>query len=163
MTPCSLLSHVLLLLSQRAKAKMVLEHLVVAKAAKSDKLAQQELDDIIRYGAKELFAEDDDDNTTEQHLTAVNGVAAPDAAAEHKLHNKRMRIVYDDAAIDRLLDRSQVAAAAAAAAREEAEGEDDEFTKAFKVTQLVNLLIGPQINVPLFLQHLLVHLQSVAV
>jgi hypothetical protein len=42
--------------------------------------------------------------------------------------------VWDDAALERLLDRSQVEAAAAAAAGEEAAAaEDDEFTKAFKV------------------------------
>ena len=39
-----------------------------------------------------------------------------------------MRIVYDDAAINRLLDR-----AALNNLQEEEEGEDDDFTRAFKV------------------------------
>lgn len=116
---------------------MVLEHLVVAKAAKSDKLAQEELDDILRYGAKELFADDEEQEQQETQTTTAAGAsadgteAAGDADQPQQQHQKRMKIVYDDAAIDRLLDRSQVAAAAAAAAKEE--GEDDEFTKAFKV------------------------------
>lgn len=138
----------------------MLEHLVVAKAGKADKLAQAELDDILRYGAKELFAEDEDEQQQAATGTA-DGAAAGSAAAADGVdsaaaaaaagegegdggkaaagagHGKSaLRIVWDDAALERLLDRRQVeAAAAAAAAGDEAAAaaEEDEFTKAFKV------------------------------
>lgn len=42
---------------QQAKGKLVLEHLVVQEAGRSQQLRQQELDDLLRYGAEELFAE----------------------------------------------------------------------------------------------------------
>jgi hypothetical protein len=147
---------------QRAKSKMVLEHLVVAKAARADKLAQAELDDILRYGAKELFAEDEEEAAAAATATAAaegadaaaaadgNGAPAGDgaqqdaakageggaaAAAAAASGKSALRIVWDDAALGRLLDRSQVEAAAAAAAGEEAAAaEEDEFTKAFKVS-----------------------------
>ncbi|CAG9462529.1 unnamed protein product [Pedinophyceae sp. YPF-701] len=45
---------------QRAKSKMVLEHLVVRRMGK-DAMKQKELDDILRYGAQDLFEEDDGD------------------------------------------------------------------------------------------------------
>ncbi|EFJ11544.1 hypothetical protein SELMODRAFT_158748 [Selaginella moellendorffii] len=66
---------------QLSKKKMVLEHLVVGRM-KTQILNQEELDDILRYGAKELFADE--------------------TAEEAKLR----QIHYDDSAIDRLLDRS---------------------------------------------------------
>ncbi|KAL2926136.1 CHD3-type chromatin-remodeling factor PICKLE [Bienertia sinuspersici] len=98
---------------QMTKKKMVLEHLVVGKL-KTQNINQmivliigsfqEELDDIIRYGSKELFV----DETEEA---------------------KARQIHYDDAAIDRLLDRER-------AGDEETnldEVEDNEFLKAFKV------------------------------
>jgi hypothetical protein len=138
---------------KRAKSKMVLEHLVVAKAARADKLAQAELDDILRYGAKELFAEDEEEAATAAATGGAEGAdgatatADPAASSEQQqpdgdkageggaaVGKSALRIVWDDAALDRLLDRSQVQAAAAAADGEEAAAaEDDEFTKAFKV------------------------------
>lgn len=90
---------------QLTKKKMVLEHVVVGRM-KTSQLNQEELDDIIRYGAAELFAEDEADE----------GALC-------------RRIQYDDAGIDRLLDRSKVVH------EEEAVGEVEEsdYLKAFKV------------------------------
>lgn len=59
---------------QIAKRKVVLEHLVVRKMGSKQDLKQDELDDILRYGAEELFEDeflkdtaenqkDDEDNT----------------------------------------------------------------------------------------------------
>ncbi|XP_031101578.1 CHD3-type chromatin-remodeling factor PICKLE [Ipomoea triloba] len=89
---------------QMTKKKMVLEHLVVGRL-KAQNINQEELDDIIRYGSKELFADDNDET------------------------GKSRQIHYDDAAIDRLLNREQ-------AGDEETvldEEEEDTFLKAFKV------------------------------
>ncbi|CAH2061075.1 unnamed protein product [Thlaspi arvense] len=89
---------------QLTKKKMVLEHLVVGKL-KTQNINQEELDDIIRYGSKELFASEDDE-----------------AGKSGKIH-------YDDAAIDKLLDRDIVDAEEIAVDDEEENG----FLKAFKV------------------------------
>ncbi|VAI71304.1 unnamed protein product [Triticum turgidum subsp. durum] len=89
---------------QLTKKKMILEHLVVGRLTKASNVNQEELDDIIRYGSKELFDDDEDE-----------------AGKSRQIH-------YDDAAIDRLLDRDQVD-------EEEylEDEEDDEFLKGFKV------------------------------
>ncbi|TYG38483.1 hypothetical protein ES288_D13G227000v1 [Gossypium darwinii] len=89
---------------QMTKKKMVLEHLVVGRL-KAQNINQEELDDIIRYGSKELFADENDE-----------------AGKSGQIH-------YDDAAIDRLLDREQ-ADSEDASVDDEA---DDEILKAFKV------------------------------
>ncbi|CAN6459733.1 unnamed protein product [Victoria cruziana] len=89
---------------QMTKKKMVLEHLVVGRL-KNQMINQEELDDIIRYGSKELFADENDESGKSRHIH------------------------YDDAAIDRLLDREQVGGEEASVT----EDEDDEFLKAFKV------------------------------
>ncbi|XP_044463556.1 CHD3-type chromatin-remodeling factor PICKLE-like isoform X3 [Mangifera indica] len=89
---------------QMTKKKMVLEHLVVGRL-KAQNINQEELDDIIRYGSKELFADENDE-----------------AGKSRQIH-------YDDAAIERLLDREQVGDEEAPVDDEE----DDEFLKAFKV------------------------------
>ncbi|KAI5063399.1 hypothetical protein GOP47_0021946 [Adiantum capillus-veneris] len=89
---------------QMTKKKMVLEHLVVGRLKHQQVLNQEELDDILRYGAKELFADENDEKT------------------------KSQQIHYDDAAIDRLLDRSQVEDDEVAA-----DEEDTDLLKAFKV------------------------------
>ncbi|XP_048444234.1 CHD3-type chromatin-remodeling factor PICKLE-like isoform X1 [Pyrus x bretschneideri] len=89
---------------EMTKKKMVLEHLVVGRLKKQD-INQEELDDIIRYGSKELFADENDE-----------------AGKSRQIH-------YDDAAIDRLLDRDQ-------AGDDEAmldDEDEDGFLKAFKV------------------------------
>ncbi|WMV34711.1 hypothetical protein MTR67_028096 [Solanum verrucosum] len=89
---------------QMTKKKMVLEHLVVGRL-KAQNINQEELDDIIRYGSKELFADENDEA------------------------GKLRQIHYDDAAIDRLLNRDQVVDEDAAVDDEE----EDSFLKAFKV------------------------------
>ena len=48
---------------QVAKTKLILEHLVVRKMGGAGGLKQSELDDILQYGAMELFQ---DNNATEQ-------------------------------------------------------------------------------------------------
>ena len=118
-----------------AKKKMVLERLVVQKTAAgggdddaaggaggskrtAGGLRQSELDDILRYGATELFAEDGD------------GEAAAAAAAQ---------LTWDDAAIERLLDRT------AAEARDAAEDEpEDDLLAAFKVAHFEPTAAAPQ-------------------
>ncbi|ESR63546.1 hypothetical protein CICLE_v10010331mg [Citrus x clementina] len=89
---------------QMTKKKMVLEHLVVGRL-KAQNINQEELDDIIRYGSKELFADENDEG------------------------GKSRQIHYDDAAIDRLLDRDQVGDEEASLDDEDEDG----FLKAFKV------------------------------
>ncbi|KAK4277229.1 hypothetical protein QN277_015253 [Acacia crassicarpa] len=89
---------------QMTKKKMVLEHLVVGRL-KAQNINQEELDDIIRYGSKELFADENDE-----------------AGKSRQIH-------YDDASIDRLLDREQVGVEEAILDDED----DDGFLKAFKV------------------------------
>ncbi|CAI0416517.1 unnamed protein product, partial [Linum tenue] len=89
---------------QLTKKKMVLEHLVVGRL-KAQNINQEELDDIIRYGSKELFADENDE-----------------AGKSRQIH-------YDDAAINRLLDREQIGDEEATLNDEEEDG----FLKAFKV------------------------------
>merc|ERR1712142_503840 len=71
-------------ITQVAKKKMMLTHLVVrpglgSKAAQA--MSKRELDDILKFGTDEIFKDDDTDSSG--------------------------RIVYDDKAIDALLDRSK--------------------------------------------------------
>jgi hypothetical protein len=82
-----------------------------------------------RYGAADLFSDDPPEGADANG--ADTAAAGEDGAAAAAKDKGRMRIVYDDAAIERLLDRS-VIAAQAAENQDEEEG-DDEFTKAFKV------------------------------
>ncbi|OWM86763.1 hypothetical protein CDL15_Pgr015799 [Punica granatum] len=89
---------------QMTKKKMVLEHLVVGRL-KAQNINQEELDDIIRYGSKELFADENDE-----------------AGKSRQIH-------YDEAAIDRLLDRDQIDPEETTVDDEE----DESFLKAFKV------------------------------
>lgn len=42
---------------QQARSKLVLERLVVQESSRTQQMRQQELDDLLRYGAEELFAE----------------------------------------------------------------------------------------------------------
>ena len=87
-------------------------------------MLQDELDDILRYGAAELFA----DAAKAQQAAAADQDSTADAAAAGKSASDKAeklirlsereqaegrtggqagrRIVYDDAAIERLLDRS---------------------------------------------------------
>ncbi|PKI43118.1 hypothetical protein CRG98_036497 [Punica granatum] len=89
---------------QMTKKKMVLEHLVVGRL-KAQNINQEELDDIIRYGSKELFADENDE-----------------AGKSRQIH-------YDEAAIDRLLDRDQIDPEETTVDDEE----DESFLKAFKI------------------------------
>ncbi|CAK8569972.1 unnamed protein product [Lathyrus sativus] len=89
---------------EMTKKKMLLEHLVVG-SIKTQNFNQEELDDIIRYGSKELFADEND------------------------AEGKSRQIHYDDAAIDRLLNRNQVGDEEATLG----ETDEDGFLKAFKV------------------------------
>uniref|UniRef100_A0A6N2KIW4 CHD3-type chromatin-remodeling factor PICKLE n=1 Tax=Salix viminalis TaxID=40686 RepID=A0A6N2KIW4_SALVM len=89
---------------QMTKKKMVLEHLVVGRL-KAQNINQEELDDIIRYGSKELFADENDE-----------------AGKSRQIH-------YDDAAIHQLLDREQIGDEETSLDDEEEDG----FLKAFKV------------------------------
>ncbi|XP_063408580.1 chromodomain-helicase-DNA-binding protein 4-like isoform X12 [Mytilus trossulus] len=95
-------------ITQVAKKKMMLTHLVVRPGLgnKSTNMSKQELDDILKFGTEELFKDmaenkgDDDDSAN--------------------------RIVYDDDAISKLLDRSQEG-------QEEKEEAMNEYLSSFKV------------------------------
>ncbi|KAJ6295378.1 hypothetical protein OIU78_023405 [Salix suchowensis] len=89
---------------QMTKKKMVLEHLVVGRL-KAQNINQEELDDIIRYGSKELFADENDE-----------------AGKSRQIH-------YDAAAIHQLLDREQIGDEETSLDDEEEDG----FLKAFKM------------------------------
>lgn len=90
---------------QFTKKKMILEHLVVGRLKAQQAVNQEELDDIIRYGSKELFTEENDEA------------------------GKARQIHYDDAAIDRLLNREQIEGEESMVDDEE----ENDFLKAFKV------------------------------
>ncbi|CAC5412056.1 CHD4 [Mytilus coruscus] len=95
-------------ITQVAKKKMMLTHLVVRPGLgnKTTNMSKQELDDILKFGTEELFKDmaeskgDDDDSAN--------------------------RIVYDDDAISKLLDRSQEG-------QEEKEEAMNEYLSSFKV------------------------------
>ena len=73
--------------TQVAKKKMMLTHLVVQpgmSGGNKANLSKKEIDDILRFGTEELFNQDDPED--------------PESGND---------IVYDDAAISQLLDRSQ--------------------------------------------------------
>ncbi|KAG2452365.1 hypothetical protein HYH02_002611, partial [Chlamydomonas schloesseri] len=133
---------------QVSRKKMMLEHLVVRKMSYSGgaggggggggELKQSELDDILRYGAQELFAEDEDEGAAPPQAAGkeageeagkewrevkeegggredtdkgkeARGDSKPTAAAAGGGGGgggSSKRIVWDDAAIARLLDRS---------------------------------------------------------
>ncbi|CAI5465626.1 unnamed protein product [Closterium sp. Yama58-4] len=156
---------------QMSKKKRVLEHVVVGKLKQSN-LNQEELDDILRFGAKELFEEEEEEEEEEKEVKGgeegeegkeakegegkkedeggeevvgdkagegskdadkdadkdvEKGAAGDEKAKEKKKQKESRRIYYDDAAIERLLDRSTVG-------EEQAEDEpDNDYLKAFKV------------------------------
>jgi hypothetical protein len=101
----------------------------MSKAARAERLEQANLDDILRFGAQELFADDEGGGG---QASAAAGTAAGGGGGGAR------RIVWDGPALDRLLDRSALSAdaAAAAAAAEGEEGEDDEadLNTAFRVS-----------------------------
>ena len=139
---------------QRSKSKLVLEHLVVRKAGTGE-LNQKELDDVLRYGAAELFArEEEDEKALAAEEEAAKGGEAPAelkrnlsggvqeqktlttlAGAEMEAGRwgggKGRGIVYDDAAIEKILDRKLAWEEKEQEAAEE--GQDEQYLKAFKV------------------------------
>jgi hypothetical protein len=78
-------------ITQVAKKKMMLTHLVVRPGAgRGTNMSKKELDDILRFGTEELFKDDDE----------IVGNGDGGEGAGSKIH-------YDDQAIEKLLDRSQ--------------------------------------------------------
>lgn len=98
---------------QISKSKMLLDHLVVSKMnAKGETVFKAgELDDILRFGSQELFA---DEETPE----------------DNKENPKMGTIFYDDVAVDSLLDRSQEAL-------EVKSQEQNDYFNLFKVASFV--------------------------
>ncbi|XP_052717900.1 chromodomain-helicase-DNA-binding protein Mi-2 homolog isoform X6 [Crassostrea angulata] len=92
-------------ITQVAKKKMMLTHLVVRPGLgnKGGAMSKQELDDILKFGTEELFKD----------------------VSEGK-EEEEARIVYDDEALDKLLDRTQ-------AGQEEREMAMNEYFSSFKV------------------------------
>ena len=78
-------------ITQVAKKKMMLTHLVVRPGVgRGQNMSKKELDDILRFGTEDLFKDDDE--------AAGNGEGGEGGG---------QRIHYDDQAIEKLLDRSQ--------------------------------------------------------
>ncbi|CAF0863016.1 unnamed protein product [Adineta ricciae] len=78
-------------ITQVAKKKMMLTHLVVRPGVgRGTNMSKKELDDILRFGTEDLFKDDEE--------VVGNGEGGEGGGA--KIH-------YDDAAIEKLLDRSQ--------------------------------------------------------
>ena len=98
---------------QKAKEKRALETVVMGK----QNINQDELQSILAYGAAELFAEDDDDKN----------------AHDGQDSKKRKRIVYDDAALEGLLERAAWEEGQAQPAAGEADDGGGDFMAAFKV------------------------------
>lgn len=102
-----------------AKKKMLLTHLVVRAGIgqKGPSMSKTELDDVLRWGTEELFK--DDENA---------------AASEEKKANDH-EIIWDDEAVDALLDRSAISKP------QPTEGEKkdwtNEYLSSFKVAQYV--------------------------
>jgi chromodomain-helicase-DNA-binding protein 4 len=105
---------------QLGKKKMMLEHMVVRNEA----ISQDELNDVLKFGATELFGADEVDDDEEEDPDEARDSApggggaqehtmdAPaDAEVESKAANKK-RIVWTNSELDMLLDRSVVAPSA---------------------------------------------------
>lgn len=114
-------------ITQVAKRKMMLTHLVVRPGlggSKTASMSKQELDDILKFGTEELFKDDDDEKPE-----GSKPIKASEEAAELFNKNEKSqetRIVYDDEAIEKLLDRSQEG-------QEEKEMAMNEYLSSFKV------------------------------
>ena len=79
-------------ITQVAKKKMMLTHLVVRPGVgRGTNMSKKELDDILRFGTEDLFKDDDE---------VVGNGEGGEGGGGAKIH-------YDDAAIEKLLDRSQ--------------------------------------------------------
>ncbi|GAB5030226.1 chd3-type chromatin-remodeling factor pickle-like [Nannochloropsis oceanica] len=124
---------------QLAKKKLLLEHVVVGEAGRGRKLTQDELDDVLKYGAEELFADEEEEEGKEGEGGRGAAVAAGAAGAETRgeekeavnakkwgdggTRGKTMRILWDDEAVERLLDRNIVEEGAAGLESEAEVGE----------------------------------------
>lgn len=125
---------------QRAKEKMMLDHLVVRRMGSkgAHALKQAELDSILRFGSAELFKEEHEakkkrEAEAEQaKAQGGEGVSAAEESAAAKAEDDANRIIYDDAAIDALLDRSQVAVEQKSVAQ-------DDYLNSFKVASFSGL------------------------
>ena len=100
---------------QTANKKLVLEHLVVKKM--DQELNSNELEDILKYGTAQLFNEKTDEN-------------------------EEYEFEYDDAALDKLLDRSQ-----ATEEVDQAEDEKATFLRSFNKARVWDVTSKP-VNVP---------------
>lgn len=114
---------------QRAKEKMMLDHLVVRRMGSKggNTLKQAELDSILRFGTAELFK----DEVKKEGETTETGDETEQSKKE-PTEDDSNRIVYDDAAIDALLDRSQESIEVKSAAQ-------DEYLNSFKVASFAGL------------------------
>ncbi|XP_067423181.1 chromodomain-helicase-DNA-binding protein 5 isoform X3 [Emydura macquarii macquarii] len=142
-------------ITQVAKRKMMLTHLVVRPGlgSKSGSMTKQELDDILKFGTEELFKDDVEGMMSQgQRITlpdtvtpfpeapsSKGGAVTPSMKKKHGStppgDNKDVEdssvIHYDDAAISKLLDRSQNAT-------DDTELQNmNEYLSSFKVAQYV--------------------------
>ncbi|CAH1776247.1 unnamed protein product, partial [Owenia fusiformis] len=120
-------------ITQVAKKKMMLTHLVVrpGMGSKGAAMSKQELDDILKFGTEELFKDElvPDENKEANKEKSEDQKDTWDKEKEMKdLEADTNRIVYDESAISRLLDRSQDA-------QEEKEAAMNEYFSSFKVAQ----------------------------
>lgn len=89
-----------------AKKKMLLEHVVVAKAGRQQSVSQDELNDVIRFGAEALFAETSDNKDSGEGSKGLQGaVVAAQKWGDGNTGSSTHVIVWDDAGVDGLLDR----------------------------------------------------------
>ncbi|GIL52295.1 hypothetical protein Vafri_8203 [Volvox africanus] len=189
---------------QVSRKKMLLEHLVVRKMSSGagGELKQSELDDILRYGAQELFADEEMEDARNQG-TSDGGAAAPGGASPDKQQQggegepasggggdvkmaeadggkaptkgscdaapreqspsaeggaaaaaaaaaaaKSKRIVWDDAAIDRLLDRQALNAMRNYGESSAADQTGADLFSAFKVANfdMVEVEVVPELE-----------------
>ncbi|CAF0739922.1 unnamed protein product [Didymodactylos carnosus] len=101
-------------ITQVAKKKMMLTHLIVRPGVgRGTNMSKKELDDILRFGTEDLFKDDDDGG----------GVGESGENSGQKIH-------YDDQTIEKLLDRSQEGI-------EEKEVGLNEYLSSFKVASYV--------------------------
>lgn len=117
-------------ITQVAKRKMMLTHLVVRPGmggSKSSSMSKQELDDILKFGTEELFK----DAAADEAAKAEGGKplkVSEEAEALFAKNEKSQeaRILWDEDAIGKLLDRSQEG-------QEEKEMALNEYLSSFKV------------------------------
>ena len=87
---------------QLGRKKLVMDHLIVQKLDVDD-IKATEVEDILRFGAKKIFEEDDEGDSGGN--TPI-GQASSSSTAGHK--DVTTRCTYDQHTIEELLDRSKV-------------------------------------------------------